>query len=101
MSASLDEAQYNFTQDAPNSVITNFYVLVGDNAYGYSFSSTNLSLNILGDIDTYAIHLNPGHSYTIIANSITPYGGGNSNPSFVINDVYNNTSCLKHLWWNR
>ena len=64
MSASLDEASRSFAVDAPYSLSTNFYILVGDNAYGYSSSLTNLTYNIIGDIDEYAIHVDSGNSYS-------------------------------------
>jgi hypothetical protein len=62
MSASLDEAFYNFNLDAPANIGTNFYILVGDNVFGYT-SSPN-------DNDLYAINLKIGHNYSIIAADI-------------------------------
>lgn len=65
MGASLDEYSYNYSIDAPYGASTNFYILVGDNAYGYSYSST--------DYDCYAIHLNYGQNYTIASiDGMTP-----------------------------
>ena len=58
MSASLDEATFNYALDAPFSLSTNFYLLLGDNASGYSSSSL--------DYDTYALHLDIGSNYTIL-----------------------------------
>jgi len=48
---SLDEARRNFTIDASSLITTNNYMLVGDNAYGYSLSGTNLSTNVICDLD--------------------------------------------------
>jgi hypothetical protein len=59
MSGNLDEANYNYTLDAPASVDTNFYLLLGDNAH----SATGFS----GDIDAYAFHVDRGSTYTIVA----------------------------------
>jgi len=66
MSASYDESSLNFAQDAPNGTTTNFYLLMGDNAYGYSFTSP--------DYDAYRIVVNFGHKYTAVVSNSTPYG---------------------------
>ncbi len=59
MTASLDEAFSNFTFDAPASLATNFYLLLGDNA----ISAGQFS----GDIDAYQFHVDRGSTYTIVA----------------------------------
>lgn len=38
---SYDEARRGFQYDAPANTASNYYLLVGDNAYGYSTSGTN------------------------------------------------------------
>ncbi len=50
---SLDEARSGFAIDAPATTSTNNYLLVGDNAYGYSAASTSLATGSFGDLDTY------------------------------------------------
>lgn len=62
---SFDEARFGFVVDAPDTTSTGFYLLVGDNAYGYSTAWTNLSAGVYGDIDTYSMNLDIGSSYTI------------------------------------
>lgn len=56
---SLDEARSGYALDALGGVQTNNYVLIGDNAYGYSFSSL--------DFDYYSLATDVGHSYTILS----------------------------------
>jgi hypothetical protein len=63
VTASLDEAYYNFSVDAPASTSTNFYLMVGDNAY----SATGFA----GDIDAYQLHVDIGSTYTIVATDNT------------------------------
>ena len=70
MSASLDESTNNFAIDAPFSLSTYFYLMLGDNAYGYSSSST--------DYDAYSIHLDYGSTYTIGSFDQTIYGSTTS-----------------------
>lgn len=66
MSASLDEASYGFNIDAPNSLSTNFYLLIGGNAYGLSSSAS--------DYDAYRLYVNIGHTYTVTSVDSTSYG---------------------------
>jgi hypothetical protein len=82
MSAGKDEASSGFLLDAPNSLNTNFYLLVGANAYGY----TNLasSSTATGDVDTYALLLNVGYSYTVISTSQVLYSPGVETMAFVL-----------------
>lgn len=82
---SFDEARSNFTVDASASIATSNYLLVGDNAYSYSFSATFLSVPIIGDLDAYAFHVDTGYSYTIVAGSASPlYIPSPSNTNFVL-----------------
>lgn len=67
---SFDEARFGFVADAPDTTSTSFYLLVGDNAYGYSTAWTNFSLGVYGDIDTYSMNLDIGSSYTIVATNL-------------------------------
>jgi Ca2+-binding RTX toxin-like protein len=83
---SFDEARNNFNIDASPSISTNYYMLVGDNAYGYSFSGTNLSANVIGDLDAYFIHLDVGSSYTIIASGISIFGVQVASANFALLD---------------
>jgi hypothetical protein len=63
MTASLDEAGSNFALDAPASINTVFYLLIGDNAYGESDFS--------GDLDVYYLRVDPGSRYSIVAGDTT------------------------------
>jgi len=72
---SYDEARLGFTVDAPVATTTNFYMLVGDNAYGYSTSGTNLSTSTIGDLDSYKMILSVGTQYTIVATGTSLFGG--------------------------
>jgi hypothetical protein len=67
MTASRDEASQGFLQDAPDSPTTNFYLLLGDVAYGYS--STN------SDFDAHFMVLNVGTNYTIVADNAGTFAG--------------------------
>jgi hypothetical protein len=71
---SYDEARLGFNVDAPIATTTNFYMLVGDNTYGYSFSGTNLSTSTIGDLDAYKLVLGVGTNYTIVATGISIFG---------------------------
>ena len=51
---SFDEARSGFTIDASATTSTNHYLLVGDNAYGYSTAATNLATGNIGDLDMCA-----------------------------------------------
>jgi hypothetical protein len=72
---SYDEARWGFQYDAPATTATSYYLLVGDNAYGYSTSGTNLSIAAIGDLDTYAIVLGVGTNYTIVSTGTSLFGG--------------------------
>lgn len=72
---SYDEARLGFTVDAPVATTTNFYMLVGDNAYGYSTSGTNLSTSTIGDLDAYKMILSVGTNYTIVSSGTSLFGG--------------------------
>ena len=71
---SYDEARLGFRVDAPVATTTNFYMLVGDNAYGYSTSGTNLTTNTIGDLDSYKMILSVGTSYTIVSTGTSLFG---------------------------
>ena len=62
---SFDEARFGFTNDAPATTATKFYLFVGDDAYGYSWAGTNLNTGSLDDLDTYKITVSTGYSYSI------------------------------------
>jgi len=66
MSGSFDESSLGFSQDAPSGTLTNFYLLMGDNAAGYSNSS--------GDYDSYKIIVDYGNSYSAVVTNNTSYG---------------------------
>ena len=85
---SIDEARYTFTLDAPSTTDTNFYLLVGDNSYNYSFAGSDLSFGIVGDLDAFAMHLNPGMSYTVIASQTALASPVVSDVDFRIADRY-------------
>lgn len=57
MAASRDEACLGFNIDAPNTLDTNFYLMLGDDAYGLTFSNL--------DRDAYFLEVDLGSSYTI------------------------------------
>lgn len=57
MTASLDEADFGYLQDAPASVQTSYYIFVGSNIY--------TKTNFLSDRDAYFIITSPGTNYTI------------------------------------
>lgn len=59
MTASRDEANFGFLNDAPASISTNYYMLAGDNVYTKSAFG--------GDIDAYFIITSPGTNYSIIS----------------------------------
>ena len=91
---SYDEARSAFVTDASATTATNNYLLVGDNAYGYSSGSTNLSLGIIGDLDTYFMRLSIGTSYSVIATDtsiVTPYV---TDVDFALLDRYGNVLTL-------
>ena len=58
MTASRDEASFGYGIDAPESYLTDFYALVGDNFYTKSSSAS--------DVDAYYIITSPGTNYTIV-----------------------------------
>jgi hypothetical protein len=92
---SLDEARSNFIVDASSSpALTSNYLLVGDNAYGYSFSGTAYNFSFIGDIDTYLILIDPGSTYNIIASTNTNFGIGATNANFALLDRYGNILAL-------
>ena len=86
---SLDEARLGFGTDAPNfpgGIPPNtFYMLVGDNAYSYSYSGTILP-SLIGDLDTYYVKTTPGHSYTIVAVPSSLLGSAAASPNFALLD---------------
>ena len=81
--SSNDEAYSGFTLDAPVGVPTNFYLMMSQNSYGYiNRTSTTNPLN--GDIDTYAIHVNIGSSYSILGAGATIFGGTAVDPHLIL-----------------
>jgi hypothetical protein len=78
MSASLDEASTGFLFDAPLDLSTNFYLLLGDNAYGYSSSPS--------DYDAYRLHLDYGSNYSVVTSDVT----SGVDTDFAILDRYGN-----------
>lgn len=87
MSASLDEASLGFLLDAPFSTATNFYVLLGDNASGFSYSSF--------DRDSYILRLDYGYQYTAVITNNTVYGNSTSaNSGLGLYDRYGNLLAL-------
>ena len=80
---SFDEARSGFATDASATTSTNNYLLVGDNAYGYSTASTNLATGSIGDLDTYKIILDIGSSYTVVSTGATLFGA-----PVVVNDNF-------------
>lgn len=66
MAGSLDEASRSFSLDAPIGVGSGFYILFGDNAYGYSSS--------LNDFDSYYIQTDIGAQYSAIITNNTFHG---------------------------
>ena len=93
---SLDEARNNFSIDAGGSIATYNYMLVGDNAYGYSFSYTNLLSNVIGDLDTYSINVDIGSNYAVIASGSYAafFGTPVNSANFGILDRYGNVLAL-------
>lgn len=72
-------------QDALPSINTNNYLLIGDNAYGYTAAPTVPSLGIVGDLDTYYLRVDPGMNYTVGAYSAFPlYQPNPANTNFAI-----------------
>lgn len=66
MAGSGDEASRSFSLDAPTGIGSSFYILFGDNAYGYSSS--------LNDFDSYFIQTDIGAQYSAIILNTSPYG---------------------------
>ena len=67
MTASLDEASTGYRLDAPIGPATSFYLLLGDNARGYS--------NAANDFDAYALHVDIGSNYAVAAFDLTTNAG--------------------------
>ena len=86
MSASGDEASLNFAVDAPANLSTSFYIMLGDNAYGYTSVANNPYLtNINGDIDVYSIKIDPGLNYSVLATgNVYPIYSGVIQANFVL-----------------
>ena len=81
--SSNDEAYSGFFFDAPVGLPTNFYLMMGQNSYGFiNRTSTTNPLN--GDIDTYAIHVNIGSSYSILGGGATIFGGTAVDPHLIL-----------------
>lgn len=59
MAAGRDEANFGYTVDAPASIFTEFYALIGDNFYTKSSSAS--------DVDAYYIITSLGTNYSIIS----------------------------------
>lgn len=59
MTASLDEGDFGFTVDAPATLDTNFYMLMGSNIYTKASS--------FSDRDAYFIITSPGSRYTVVS----------------------------------
>ena len=59
MAAGRDEANFGFTIDAPASISTTFYALIGDNFYTNSSSAS--------DVDAYFIITSPGTNYSVLS----------------------------------
>jgi len=76
MTASLDEASTGYNLDAPIGTSTYFYLLLGDNAGGYS-SDAN-------DFDAYALHVDIGSEYGVVALDLT------TDTNFLICDRFGN-----------
>lgn len=66
MAGSGDEASRSFSLDAPVGIGSSFYILFGDNAYGYSSS--------LNDFDSYFIQTDIGAQYSALISNNTFYG---------------------------
>ena len=81
---SYDEARSGFAVDASENIPTNNYLLVGGNAYGYSYAATNLGISSFGDIDTYMLILDVGHTYTIISIGVPLFGTPVINSNFAL-----------------
>lgn len=91
---SLDEARSNYSIDAGNNISTNNYLLVGDNAYSYSYAGTDLNFGIIGDLDTYFAILQPGHSYTVVILQEGLTGSRPLDADFALLDRYGNVLTL-------
>jgi hypothetical protein len=92
---SYDEARSGFNVDALPGTNTSNYILVGDNAYGYSSAATNLLIPLIGDLDTYRITLDVGTSYTIVADGTSIFGSpAVVNNNFALLDRFGNVLAL-------
>jgi hypothetical protein len=83
---SLDEANTNFTIDANTTLPSNYYAMVGEFVYGYSYSGTNIATNSFGDIDTYNVHLDIGSKYFIQASGSNIFGTPVTKANFALLD---------------
>lgn len=84
---SLDEKRYG--HDAESGITTTNYLLVGDNAYGYSATATLPAFGLIGDLDAYFIRVDPGMHYSIVTSSSSPlYNPSAINTNFLLLDRY-------------
>jgi hypothetical protein len=92
---SQDEARSGFTVDASdNPGTTSNYLLVGDNAYSYSYSGTNLATGVIGDLDTYYLRLGIGHTFTAAVLQSSIFGAGPADADFALLDRYGTVLAL-------
>ena len=62
-----DEARSGFTVDSSDTIVTDSYMLVGDNAYSYSTLYSYSYPTYVGDLDTYKIVVDIGSNYSVLA----------------------------------
>ena len=74
----------------PQPPDTNFYMLVGDNSYNYSYAGSNLAQGIVGDLDGFYMRLNPGMTYSVVALQDSVFSPGVTDVDFKIADRYGN-----------
>ena len=79
---SLDEARFNYSVDALGATNTYNYLLVGDNAYGFSFSSS--------DLDFYALYTDVGSSYYALSGPPIPGQAAASFTNLGLRDRFGN-----------
>ncbi|WP_431268761.1 Calx-beta domain-containing protein [Dankookia sp. P2] len=85
----MDEARSGFQVDALPNTGTSNYLLVGDNAYGYTYAASSAYLSYIGDVDVYLMELDYGSSYSLVTGSAAPlYSPGPYNSNFALLNRY-------------